>query len=720
MTLRPDSARAVAVALSDAIGDVLAERDVGFSPRLFVDAAVAIRLILGFRDHAHWSEDAEFATTLLALGRMGELAVLPPHSLEVANKIQSYLRGAEEDIAALSTFLHEHGAAELAAELDAMSIERATRFVRERGRQAFVALERGSGTTAERFRRMPLCFVADDGGLKAIASGEVTTNVFSTLNQIRPGAVDQNRTDAMCWAWLSWIASRTFNRRARSVIFFTTDQHFRRAMCESPIATLRSADEFYILSRATLPGLGIRELSTAPDSNGGDIQDVKSVHAVLSAWVKDNLPVSSLSGVHTPWGNNLVDVIYGLHELYFVQGRWQRWTDIPKAVVKVLPQLEREPRHGEFRNEVAKELANAIDRKRRDLERSVQSVKKLVQLIARMRDQVNDRRTKVTGDMYIDPMKDLGLVRWGVLLEEERQDEVTRNIQALIGTDRILAEEALTRIAAMVGSADRPNECLEVAAYLWFLAMFDDLLLVLERQLGRRVPSDDDVLLLSLRTMRLAARQHVPPPPEDVDSVLAEISDLRDQLDEVVKGRESAGAGYLGLGYAAYMAWRHVTEMNTNIYGTDISLSNLAAMAYSCGLKAATSIPMGTLAWAFAVNHCAYVGTRIGRSADDVEHWIAQLERIQGQYPHLWHYRFVDTLAYWYFAKGKALWEAAGKPSGANAQNHADYRRWCFQMSRARELWQSMNRDLGEGEIRQHRLESDRLWARAECVGVAS
>jgi len=55
-------------------------------------------------------------------------------------------------------------------------------------------------------------------------------------------------------------------------------------------------------------------------------------------------------------------------------------------------------------------------------------------------------------------------------------------------------------------------------------------------------------------------------------------------------------------------------------------------------------LPRLSLPWAFAANHCAYVGSVLRIEPDKTRQALEYLLELRST--HTWHYRFADTLAY--------------------------------------------------------------------------
>jgi hypothetical protein len=112
----------------------------------------------------------------------------------------------------------------------------------------------------------------------------------------------------------------------------------------------------------------------------------------------------------------------------------------------------------------------------------------------------------------------------------------------------------------------------------------------------------------------------------------------------------------LGAGFVLFHIWKQVMiGKNTeerNLINQSTQQRNLAEKAFEFGEEAINSFNESSLPWAYAVNHCVYVGTMTSVYKDQTLQHFETLLRLKG-FPAIWSPRFDDTLGCFYLLRAQ-------------------------------------------------------------------
>jgi hypothetical protein len=268
---------------------------------------------------------------------------------------------------------------------------------------------------------------------------------------------------------------------------------------------------------------------------------------------------------------------------------------------------------------------------------------------------IHYRRNEIKGDLE-DPMRDLGLIRWGYDLTPEEVEHVVGMVKPLLKESDTDIASLAADIASKLETAQHDiRDTLTMSAVLWALGRYDRIIsLVAEcfKSSRRKRPA-------SLRVIQAAA--------EMKDLRLKTLEEKQERIDELWKLKlrlrgEQRTSILLGVGYVLYHAWRQ--ELYSKIQEVSVSaqVEQWAVMSYKCGEEAYDSLPDQSLAWAFSINHCAYVGITTGLHPERTQKYFDRLLRLHN-FHEVWNCRFDDTVGCRYLVEIEKEWSDT-RPEG--------------------------------------------------------
>jgi hypothetical protein len=300
-----------------------------------------------------------------------------------------------------------------------------------------------------------------------------------------------------------------------------------------------------------------------------------------------------------------------------------------------------------------------------------------------------ERRRKQVKGRVQEPMRDLGLVRWGYNFSEEEKTKLVDIVHLLMQDEE---EEDLTaqasRVASLMEQARRDvRTCMVICAVLWALACRKQIVSLLREQAADSARD----LLPSLQVIQAAAM---------IRSDLVESRESREALVEEMKGlyeavdpEERVGI-LLGIGYVLYHAWKLEKAAET-------PRPEWAEMSFRVGEEAVEALPAGELARAFALNHCTYVGIVTGVEPEKTDDYYGKLLELENT--GVWHHRFDDTVGFYYLAQIKEQWEETPVDRRGALDLEAD-------LSRAEQYFQKAKaEEVGDIDVDPHINELERI-----------
>lgn len=316
----------------------------------------------------------------------------------------------------------------------------------------------------------------------------------------------------------------------------------------------------------------------------------------------------------------------------------------------------------------------------------------------------NESVVKRMGDAPIpDPMRDLGLVRWGAQLSTEGRQSLAKKLQALMSQEAGDREQGCTSLASAILDVTTDERCIIVSSQLWFLSLWEAIAKVIDDYASAR-PGNLNPQLVVMRTAAVLRRSRHRSLPA-LQSLIGEITDLADEMTGSARGRFN-----VGLGYCAFYAAQTAGEKRGSHAKT--LQRRWGSLSFDAAVEATTQVQRPSLEWAFAVNHCAYVGTVLGKNPRITGRYLRQLAALQTD--PAWHYRFCDTLATHHYLRAKSLWERMS--SGPKPSHDMELPSIFRSLAEAERLLRLARPDFGDPEIAQHRTEVSILISEIESV----
>jgi len=373
---------------------------------------------------------------------------------------------------------------------------------------------------------------------------------------------------------------------------------------------------------------------------------------------------------------------------------------IPDYVIEALPEWT-EVFDFAQRGQTDRELFGQIDEIYGDLSQKLSLAKRWTNDYRMLFRAARRRRERIRGDLE-DPMRDLGLVRWGYTLSESEKEDLVRTVTDLLQTNDERLMEQCGRLASRIDLArTKISECLSMTAVLWILYEFGEIVRLVD-ELAKHVSGG---VPPSLFLVQAAARIRatISLGLEERRSLIQKIWDLRESIP-----KQHLGGYLLGLGYVLYRAWKYEKVgdgVRKESVAIDAEVAEWADRCFSVGEEAVSILPETDLAWAFAVNHCVYVGIMTARPRSEIEPYLATLIMLQDG--DVWNFRFDDTMGCYYLVDIEREW--AG--TDPERRHQLDFRN---RIDVAKKYFESASRhdfgdiDLDEHLGRLHRIEI--LW----------
>lgn len=253
-----------------------------------------------------------------------------------------------------------------------------------------------------------------------------------------------------------------------------------------------------------------------------------------------------------------------------------------------------------------------------------------------------------------DPMKDLGLVRWGYRMAPEEQQRLKDTISGLYSSDDSERRRLVGILSTYMGEAREDiSLCRTAAAILWALGMFSEVVDLIEscRAANPGVKFPPTLLVIDAAA-RIRSGNIVT--PEGRSAITTEVDELLNQTDP-----EQRKAMLLGVGYVFYQAWRAETiRFSPSARLPDLqsaAAKHYAQRSFEIAEEASGALDPNTLEWAYAINHCSYVPIITGVSPEKVEEYFPILLGLK-HVPALWNARFDDTVGAYYLCRAERIW----------------------------------------------------------------
>lgn len=711
----------------------------------YYDTNVVYHMILGFEtDPVGQGKTVRqrLVRSLLGCHRLGVVNMLRPHALELEKKLDLLPKPTrKEEESALRARVRQHlqtnSITQVLSELHDVAVdgsvasegERSERFLsilrQLEGAEAFIAIEQVSGIWSSRLRRYY------DTNLLRFEElgpnvGELMRDHRGLVLDILPvieEAKDGNRTaslhDSMALAVLRLMTRDSAeNRTRRRVRFYTHDDILGgllqrddrlRAYRDEPAVGLSSVggegfasvlrDDDYFLMRLRFEELGFGRGATSLTS----LEEVERLYLEIRDSLGENegLDISEETLQHIRWrGQPLLEVLSEFEDLALMDSIWARH-DLPKELVENLNQWTEVfefARSGEFREALDQKVADIQE----DLSSKVSQMRRWVDDFRSLLRDSRSWRRRIHREIE-SPMRDLGLVRWGYSLSAEAQQRLIESVKSLLQAgqehpDQEELNETCSQLAGHWEEARRDlDECLFVAAILWTVGKYDALVeLVHECQgaVGGKLPP-------TLVVLQAAAElKALDDDPKSNEEGFAQRKILVDRVLELWGSLSgpTRGGYLLGVGYVLYHAWKSESgaiDVGDASSAVAIEVQEWATRSLEAGREARRLLSGGSLAWAFAVNHCAYVGLVTGAATEE-ESEVERRALVKLQGEPVWNSRFADTLGCYYLYSMDREWEL----SSVGGRQGLDFER---RISRAEAYFsEALELDFGDIDLAKH------------------
>lgn len=311
------------------------------------------------------------------------------------------------------------------------------------------------------------------------------------------------------------------------------------------------------------------------------------------------------------------------------------------------------------RDELGEAVLEGIDKLQRQLKEQVTHVrvwtedfKSIFKQLKTLRE-TEQRKLAALGAVE-EVNRDLGLVRWGLTLEEGDKQKLKILLEELpvAGAESGLSMEC-TQLAIRLGRARQEEvQCILMSAFLWSISLWEKVIDLLEG-FEKTLQEQDRALSPNLSMLRFAAKvkTEIGGSVEDKRKLLDEMSELVEDLEKDERKQVLLGVGYIyfHLWYYEHLHWESDdkgVEQGSRI--VDSEIEEWAKLSFQAGEEAFQECKDDRLVWAFAINHCTYVGLVTGVEPEKTAEFYEKLLALRGSGS--WNYRFDDTVGYHYLA----------------------------------------------------------------------
>lgn len=729
-----------AQSLRQAIFDRKIESVPGQAVRYYYDADILTGILLGVRDAvtaADLNETQELVRALRSTGFLGDAHVLRTHALELFSQLDSAAKSTGRWSDELRSYIASTGVPAALDDIrkaidespvDGHQTDAILRVMTRHGRKTFVTMVAAAGSAVERYSLLQLRLDGLGPEIEILLNDPMTHHVYKELCATRPKGRRNNFRDAAAITSLVRLI-REFDENSPTFVRFYTETQILRRYFKSPavreLLSYRNSvdddlgfvvrDGLYLILRATIPALQCVGLKVAAGARGVDrtidtLESLDDVSKALMDLVRLRNERTLREGLRelSIGGRPLTTVITHLTDLYFLDSCLLRY-DPPQALQALMPAIWdlygfRDSHFGEIDSRMLEHLTNA----HRELQESVGGARRTFRNVHAIRERADELRRKVA-DIDFDPLRDLGLIRWGVDLPLYLVEDIRILTRRLRDEDILDRDRAAAELASRMEAVTTIDQCTAVAGLLWFLRMYDEAADTIKR-FQDSLPVNDSVP--PLETMRCAAAMHA----RRLTSH-AEVNDMLRQLWQRGQslGREEHARFLLGYGYVAFYAWRNwsVVRPDGSRHTDDAVVRDWGRKSFQAASGAVSEFQRGSLLWAFAVNHCLYVGCAIDEAEELVKPFLGEMLALSGD-SILWHYRFDDTMAYYYL---RVVQREMASASGS-ISNVGNSRRWCANLRFASKFLARIPRRLFQfdPEIKEHGNSVDALRLELNCV----
>ncbi len=722
----------------------------------YFDSDVVFRMVFGFEaDRAALDPHDELIEALLSAGYLGYVHLIRPHAVELNELIRRHERDSmavagdydKRVTQYLKTRFLRSNIDRLYESLQAPEDKKTAEFLtvlREVGAESFVAVELAADPWERRIRRLSgkvLRLHAPGDEMPSLLSDPETWRLYKLIGKERQRDVPVNNlSDAAALVSLGrLVAASSTSSRSPAVRFHTTshavlsleDPAIHDALSYKVAPEWKMARQWdagyifrstdYYLIRASFEALRFpdeeKKDALPPPISLADLDRVleELTTAVTSASDKDTerellKRVEAISVGQRTLIQVLLDIEHAsfLDRLFSTDYRVPRsMRDVIEGTSAVLDFLKTGVPRQRLREGIARDALQLHETLRGDVPNLRQKVE-FVDEVAEKVQQLFDTARRDNDFDIQKPLRDLGLVRWGGTITDADLRTTTTLVKQLFSEgDQNTAFAYLT--AAIEERLDE-SRALSVCGVLWMLSLFERVIDVVNR-------TEDvvGILPLSLNIIRTAARVRTGHSFSHFEK-----KNHIDGLENLIREAGDPPRLYIGLAYATYYISRsngeHLIAWSGQRIKGAVTELPWAARSFQFAEKAVLLAGRDSLARAFAVNHCAYVGMQMNIFGDRTKKYLEDLEGFRDN-EEVWHYRFADTLAVKRYRAAYQRWEELlAAPTEAAVLRP----KICSFLIIALRILEGAHPYFGDPEIPQHVDEIKLLQKKADCLDGAA
>jgi hypothetical protein len=717
-----DATKRFSFALDNAIYDVQAEAR---NMLVYIyDADIIINSILGLTSWDSTTPVPDVASlryvtrALFSVGFLPRAHLLRPHLVEIERFIKHIPapQGMESGfrmhhLRMLSRLWqldkHDQRIKEYADNLAALES-----VIRSEGFEIFVKLELCYGGLAydRLLRILPRCnFRSTSFKHPTMRAGDrIATKIAGELSK-------RNRSDRQINNWvdgyaLSELAHHIAGRQPVRFYTETTSIKWNRRLRLFHDLSGRSVfrDAEYFIMRCSFPAVGFSHLKGLPNastSNERTISDLVALNTQLSELLSAGREAGAIeleraieSEKEAGSGQTLAQLIEDFYQLKFLRnvflGRWQ----VPEPMAEFVPYLTNFFHDPQRLSAMRQALGRSFSVTTEALEEEIAQLVKWRSDVSRFREGIKVRRREFSSRTP-DPWRDLGLGRWGfdVLLPEQVRRNLSKWVDELAdedeSADRLASDLALQATADAYATSE---EFVLILCQLWCLKMYERLVIEWQENAGRF--SADEIriveILYNVAQIKTLSIGFDDQRAAGTKRVLSIVHDAEESLAKFLVSPDSrvVGVGYMGEAHVTYWAWHRLIELNETVTG-----QRMAERSFDAAQNALGVFGTHSLAWAFAINHCVYVGTVANVRGTETESLRAELVLVNSKHN---HYRFADTLARQFTEEVRR--EVLRHGPAAITANEPYKKHVCSLIRRALSLLDDKRPFFGDEEVDQH------------------
>jgi hypothetical protein len=731
-TMSIDGTRRFAQALRNSIDDKKLET-AGERLFFFFDTDVATNAIVGLTS---WTGPqgppdihgrSNLVHALLTTGFLPAMYFLRPHLAELYRKLQSL---PDTDMlvkfhtGAMQYLANAWGLPRDEAELRnrVSNAQGFYEFIQEEGYDIFVKLELCLGghwksrlSRLHRHRRLRI-EAPWPNEAEIVPNDAVAHDLAPRISELRglPNLTVNDQVDALALAELARLIKRGHNVR-----FFSETESLRQLFA-SPDAVdgLFKAnaggsvfrDEEYFVVRTSFPALGFQpESRRLPKSNPASAFSIGELEELLASLdslllvqssVDNEREFADVLAKESFKGRPLGALLNDFHRLQFLSSVFLTW-DPPPELREWLPSLYTATAASgiadETRGLVNTSLGTLWERMSDEIHYLTEWRREFPIILGRANKRAAAHNGVVPG-LWLD----IGLAQWGLdtSLPADVQQRLADTVREIVDAASHARNSLCSDIALMVVRAKaRTMDLAYGICVLWFLRLYEmvgtlyDGSDAAERQ-GLPLGVHVIALLSKTRNASHRARKHGTSIEEELQNAIEEAEGL---VNVSVRRGNPFDAAYarMGLSRVAYLAWDNQRDRAPDI------AESWARKSFEAARAAAAGLPEGSLAWAFAINHCAHLAIRTHLFREEAFLFMGQLiDKIPPEYD---HFRFRNVKAWNFTAKVEAHFTSAHRASRSLSPESDEVRReLCAQLLSATELLEGVS-GFGDDEFTKHR-----------------